>query len=167
MLVADKGLVIESLPSAETASFSSKERCGGCCKRVVVRGRVSGFAGELYSVPMAFLQCASSCVRLPSPKVLHAGRPAHGIQCCEHASVQDACRSPYHPLVRALAVCGQTDYLGLSCGPESTFRPCKFTSTRRAKEHSSHGPRPVQMWACKHSQSLANDCIRCCRCSDN
>ena len=29
-LVADKGLVIESCPSAETASFSSKDSFGGC-----------------------------------------------------------------------------------------------------------------------------------------
>jgi len=49
-LVADKGLVIENRPSAEAASFSSKDRFGGCSDKMPGRKTARGFAGEFCSI---------------------------------------------------------------------------------------------------------------------
>ena len=70
---------------------------------------------------MAMLPRASSSARLPCFIFLHASRLVHGKHGCEHGSVKADCRSLCDPLVRALVVCDQADYLKLCGRPERTF----------------------------------------------
>ena len=121
MLVADKGLVIENRPSAEAASFSSKDRFGGCSDKMPGRKTARGFAGEFYSIQIVTLERASSCDRPPWLMSLHARRLAHRMHGCKHGSVgADNC-SLYDPLVLALVVCDQGNYFTLCGRPESAF----------------------------------------------
>ena len=71
---------------------------------------------------MVILEHASSCARPPCFMSLHASRLGHGMCGCEHGSVEADCCSLCDPLVRALVVCAQVDYLTLCGRPESTFR---------------------------------------------
>ena len=52
---------------------------------------------------------------------LHASKQAHGMHGCEHGSVEADCCSVCDPLVLALVVCDQDNYILLCCRLEQLF----------------------------------------------
>ena len=77
--IADASLRVHISPSAKTASFSSKDRFGRCCKTVVVRLRAPGFAGVFASFPKVILQRVTTGAPPSCLLHLHASRRMHGM----------------------------------------------------------------------------------------
>ena len=111
--IADASLRVHISPSAKTASFSSKDRFGRCCKAVVVRLRAPGFAGVFASFPKVILQRVTTGAPPSCLLHLHASRRMHGMYGLKHGSVDIHCCLFCTPLVLIFAVCHQVDHIVL------------------------------------------------------